>query len=152
MSVQRSALTDDLDRYRTILCLLFEVRIIAAACFILAQRVVEGENSPSLSARIAKTPASTSLPTPPSHKPNSPDASRFVVEQFQFSEDDLALLAGEAPRETFVDVGQLTRHTIEALTVLIAFYGAQDVTGNMQYLLAVSTVSVGGYVCDGIED
>lgn len=77
------------------LCLLFDIRIIAASCFILAQRVVEGEHSPSLDARIASSAPSTSLPTPPSNKPTSPDATRYVIEQLQFSEAELADLAGE---------------------------------------------------------
>lgn len=76
-------------------CLLFDVRVIAAACFILAQRFVEGDNSASLDARIASSAPSTSLPTPPSHKPTSPDASRFVVDQCQFDGPELADLAGE---------------------------------------------------------
>jgi len=109
------------DSYRTVLCLLFDVRIISAACFIIAQRVLEGEHSPSLSARISSTSAASSLPTPPTNKPTSPDASRFVVEQLQFTDEELAQLA-------------------QAMTILTEFYGAQDVIGSQQYFLAVSTI------------
>jgi hypothetical protein len=80
--------------FRTVLCILFEARIIAAACFILAQRLIEGPNSPSLDARIASTAPSASLPTPPSNKPNTPDASRFAVLQLQLSEAETMDLAG----------------------------------------------------------
>lgn len=82
-------------RYRTVLCVLYDVRIIAAACFIIAQRVIEGEHSPSLAARISPTSPASSLPTPPTNKPTSPDASRFAVEQLQFTEEQLAELARE---------------------------------------------------------
>lgn len=109
------------DSFRTILCLLFDVRIISAACFIIAQRVLGGEHSPSLSSRISSTSAASSLPTPPTNKPTSPDASRFVVEQLQFSDEELAQLA-------------------QTMTILTEFYGAQDVIGTQQYLLAVSTI------------
>ena len=94
--------------YRTILCVLFDVRIIAAACFIIAQRVVEGEHSPSLAARISSTSPATSLPTPPTHKPTSPDASRFVVELLQFSEDELVQLARES--RLLLNVKGATKH------------------------------------------
>ncbi|KAG8217493.1 hypothetical protein J3R82DRAFT_5640 [Butyriboletus roseoflavus] len=82
-------------RYRTPLCIFSPPRIIAASCFILAQRVVEGPHSPSLDARISASPPSASLPTPPSHKPGSPDASRFAVDYFGFSESELQNLAGQ---------------------------------------------------------
>ena len=97
LSVLRSLLTKlrTFTRYRTVLCVLYDVRIIAAACFILAQRVIEGELSPSLAARISLTSPATSLPTPPTNKPTSPDASRFEVEQLQFTEEQLAELARE---------------------------------------------------------
>ena len=80
--------------YRTVLCVLFDARIIAAACYTLAQHVCEGTNSPSLDARISPLAPSASLPTPPSHKPTSPDATRFAIERFRFSEPELDDLAG----------------------------------------------------------
>ncbi|KAH8117415.1 cyclin-like protein [Phellopilus nigrolimitatus] len=109
------------DSYRTVLCLLFDVRIIAAACFILAQRFVDGDHSASLDARIASSAPSASLPTPPSNKPSSPDASRFVIDQCQFNEAELADLA-------------------EALTILIEFYNSQDTLGSMPFLSSIGTI------------
>ena len=82
------------DSYRTPLCILFPPRIIAAACFVLGQRATDGPHSPSLDARISVSPPSASLPTPPSHKPASPDASRFAVEYFGFNEIELRHVAG----------------------------------------------------------
>lgn len=82
-------------RYRTPLCVFFLPRIVAAACFILAQCVADGPHSPSLDARISASPPSASLPTPPSHKPGSPDASRFAIDYFGFSELELHNLAGQ---------------------------------------------------------
>ncbi|KIM65229.1 hypothetical protein SCLCIDRAFT_1212370 [Scleroderma citrinum Foug A] len=96
------------DSYRTPLSILFPPNIIAAACFVLAQRATDGPHSPSLDARISVSPPSASLPTPPSHKPASPDASRFAVEYFGFNEFDL-------------------RHVTDALYILLDFYVAQDV-------------------------
>jgi len=95
------------DSYRTPLCIFFPPRIIAAACFILAQRVAEGPHSPSLDARISASPPSASLPTPPSHKPGSPDASRFVIDYFGFSESELQDISA-------------------ALSIMLEFYSAQD--------------------------
>ncbi|KIJ17386.1 hypothetical protein PAXINDRAFT_112329 [Paxillus involutus ATCC 200175] len=96
------------DSYRTPLCILFSPRVVAAACFILAQRAADGPHSPSLDARISASPPSASLPTPPSHKPGSPDASRFAIEYFGFNESELQNLA-------------------DALSILLEFYSAQDV-------------------------
>ncbi|PAV23712.1 cyclin [Pyrrhoderma noxium] len=109
------------DSYRTVLCLLFDIRIIAAACFILAQRFVDGENSPSLDARIASSSPSASLPTPPTNKPNSPDASRVVVNYFQFSDSELTDLA-------------------ESLTILIEYYNAQDIQGSTSFLRPLAMI------------
>jgi hypothetical protein len=80
--------------YRTPLCVLFPPRIIASACYVLAQRAVDGPHSASLDARISASPPSASLPTPPSHKPASPDASRFAVEYYRFAEEDIAKVSG----------------------------------------------------------
>ncbi|KAI0318952.1 cyclin-like protein [Amylostereum chailletii] len=79
------------DSYRTPLCVLCPPRIIAAACFVLAQKVADGPNSLSLDARISSSAPTASLPTPPSHKPTSPDASRLAIDFFCF--DDTELLA-----------------------------------------------------------
>ncbi|SJL00366.1 uncharacterized protein ARMOST_03679 [Armillaria ostoyae] len=108
------------DSYRTPLCLLFPPRIIAAACFILAQRVVDGPNSPSLDLRISSTPPSASLPTPPSNKPPSPDRSRFALEYFAFNEAELASLA-------------------DTLRILIEFYSVQDKTMH-PHLSTIATI------------
>ncbi|KAL4067601.1 cyclin-like protein [Scleroderma citrinum] len=99
------------DSYRTPLCILFPPRIVAAACFVLAQCAADGPHSPSLDARISVTPPSASLPTPPSHKPASPDASRFAVEYFGFNEVDL-------------------RHVTDALSIMLDFYVALDMQNN----------------------
>ena len=80
--------------YRTILCVLFNVRVIAAACYVLAQRVIDGPHSTSLEARISLSSPSSSLPTPPSHKPTTPDGTRVVLEHFSLNEEDLSNLAG----------------------------------------------------------
>ncbi|TDL27447.1 cyclin-like protein [Rickenella mellea] len=111
------------DSYRTVLCVLFGVRIIAAACFILAQRMVAGPHSASLDARICASAPSASLLTPPSNKPRSPDATRFAIEHLQFSEDEL-------------------RDLSEALTILLEFYVAQEVQLNVlpNFLAPLTTV------------
>ncbi|KAF9464672.1 cyclin-like protein [Collybia nuda] len=96
------------DSYRTPLCVLYPPRIIAAACYILAQRIFDGPNSLSLDARISIAAPSASLPTPPSHKPPSPDASRYAVEHFSFNVAELSSVS-------------------DALCILLEFYGTQDV-------------------------
>ncbi|KAH7916060.1 cyclin-like protein [Hygrophoropsis aurantiaca] len=96
------------DSYRTPLCILFSPRVIATACYVLAQRVADGPHSASLDARISASPPSASLPTPPTHKPASPDASRFAIGFFSFNENEL------------LNVG-------EALSILLEFYKAQDI-------------------------
>ncbi|KAF8163278.1 cyclin-like protein [Crassisporium funariophilum] len=95
------------DSYRTPACILYPPKVIASACFILAQRIVDGPNSPSLDARISASAPSTSLPTPPSNKPPSPDASRAAIDHYNLDEDDLSLIS-------------------EALSLLLEFYSAQD--------------------------
>lgn len=83
-----------LNRYRTPLCLLYPPQITATACSVLAARVVDGPNSPSLDARIAFPSPSNSLPTPPSNKPATPDASRFAIEYYAFDEAQLQSVGG----------------------------------------------------------
>ncbi|KAF9005626.1 cyclin-like protein [Cyathus striatus] len=95
------------DSYRTPLCILYPPKIIAAACYILAQRMADGPNSPSLDARISASSPSASLPTPPSHKPPSPDASRYAVDHYTFTAPELVSLS-------------------DALSILLEFYTAQD--------------------------
>ncbi|KAJ3571894.1 hypothetical protein NP233_g3449 [Leucocoprinus birnbaumii] len=95
------------DSYRTPLCVFFPPKIIAAACFVLAQRIHDGPNSPSLDARISATAPSMSLPTPPTHKPPSPDATRFAIEHFQLTENELVSVA-------------------VVLAIILDFYNAQD--------------------------
>ncbi|KAG6890718.1 hypothetical protein C0995_005091 [Termitomyces sp. Mi166 len=97
------------DSYRTPLCVLYPPKVIAAACYVLAQRISDGPNSPSLDARISASAPTASLPTPPSHKPPSPDASRYAIEYFALSEVELASVS-------------------EALSILLEFYSAQDAT------------------------
>jgi len=107
----RCALPMHTTRYRTPLCIFFPPHIIAAACFILAQRVAEGPHSASLDARISASPPSASLPTPPPHKPGSPDASRFVIDYFGFSESELQDLSGQyaIPRFESGSLGRWSR-------------------------------------------
>lgn len=109
------------DSYRTPLCILFSPCIIAAACFVLGQCAADGPHSPSLSARISVSPPSASLPTPPSHKPASPDASRFAIEYFGFNEAEL-------------------HHVSEALTIMLEFYAAQDIQSNA-YIAPLTSIS-----------
>ncbi|OCB84300.1 cyclin-like protein [Sanghuangporus baumii] len=109
------------DSYRTVLCLLYDIRIIAAASFILADRFLDGDHSPSLDARIASSAPSASLPTPPTNKPTSPDASRVIVEHYQFNETELAELA-------------------EALTMLIEFYAAQNAAAPAPHLQEIGSI------------
>ncbi|KAG6868369.1 hypothetical protein C0993_004015 [Termitomyces sp. T159_Od127] len=97
------------DSYRTPLCILYPPKVIAAACYVLAQRISDGPNSPSLDARISISAPTASLPTPPSHKPPSPDASRYAIEYFALGEAELASVS-------------------EALSILLEFYSAQDAT------------------------
>ncbi|KAJ7219246.1 cyclin-like protein [Mycena pura] len=109
------------DSYRTTLCLHYSPQIIATACYVLAQRAVDGPNSISLDARISSSAPTASLPTPPSHKPPSPDASRFAIEHFSFSDAELASVA-------------------EALHILLEFYRAQDVEKSHPHLSYVADV------------
>lgn len=95
------------DSYRTPLCVLYSPQMIAAACIILAQKLVEGAQSPSLDHRVAWPDPSSTLPTPPSHQPSSPDASRSVLDHLSFGAGEMALVA-------------------EALDILLEFYRAQD--------------------------
>ncbi|KAF5330678.1 hypothetical protein D9619_005559 [Psilocybe cf. subviscida] len=108
------------DSYRTPLCLLFPPKIIAIACYVLAQRVLDGPNSPSLDARISATSPSYSLPTPPSHQPPSPDASRAAVDHYNLSSAEVS-------------------HVADAMAILLEFYSSQD-HRSASYLSAISSV------------
>lgn len=81
--------------YRTPLCVLYPSRIIAAACYILAQQYLDIPSGLSLAARISSPAPSASLPTPPSHKPPYPESARFVVDFFRFNEMELSSLSGK---------------------------------------------------------
>ncbi|KAF8486488.1 hypothetical protein JB92DRAFT_3101411 [Gautieria morchelliformis] len=80
------------DSLRTPLCILQPPRIIATACFILAQRLAEGPNSASLDERIYSR-SSASLPTPPHMHPRSPPSANFAQGFFQLSEPDMEAVA-----------------------------------------------------------
>ncbi|EPQ58145.1 cyclin-like protein [Gloeophyllum trabeum ATCC 11539] len=110
------------DSYRTPLCVLYPPRVVAAACYILAQRVADGPQSASLDARLSSPAPVSSLPTPPSHKATSPNGSRFAIEHFAFNEVELAGVA-------------------DALAILLEFYNAQDVSGSAEYLQPVVAVT-----------
>ncbi|KAJ7709934.1 cyclin-like protein [Mycena rosella] len=120
--VQECAWSFAHDSFRTTLCLLYPPQIIAAACYVLAQRVVEGPNSFSLDARVSSSAPTASLPTPPSHKPPSPDASRFAIEHFSFDSAELACVS-------------------EALSILLEFYKAQDIETSHPHLSSVVAVA-----------
>ncbi|KII88538.1 hypothetical protein PLICRDRAFT_41708 [Plicaturopsis crispa FD-325 SS-3] len=109
------------DSYRTPLCVLYPPPVIATACYVLAQRIVDGPHSPSLDARISSPAPTTSLPTPPSHKPTSPDASRYAIEYFGFNEVELEGVS-------------------ETLAILLEFYNAQDVQGAASHLSSIIDV------------
>ncbi|KAF8741002.1 hypothetical protein AX14_006206 [Amanita brunnescens Koide BX004] len=109
------------DSFRTPLCTLYLPKITATACYVLAQRIFDGPNSPSLDARISAASPSASLPTPPSHKSPSPDASRRAIEYFSLSEAELSSVS-------------------EVLGVLLEFYAAQDVQGTYPYLSSIVAV------------
>lgn len=119
--VQELAWSLSHDSYRTPLCLLYPPKIIATACYVLAQRIYDGPNSPSLDARISATSPSSHLPTPPSHKPPSPDATRVVVERYAFNESELEAIA-------------------DTLGIMLELYRAQDIEHNFQYLASVTNV------------
>ncbi|KAJ6502576.1 cyclin-like protein [Mycena sanguinolenta] len=119
--VQECAWSFAHDSYRTILCLIYPPQIIATACYVLAQRVVDGPNSFSLDARISSSAPTASLLTPPSHKPPSPDATRFAIEHFSFNDAQLASVA-------------------EALSILLEFYNAQDVENSHPHLQSIVAV------------
>ncbi|KAK1226564.1 hypothetical protein PQX77_010447 [Marasmius sp. AFHP31] len=108
------------DSYRTPLCLFFPPFIIAVACYVLAQRLVDGPNSPSLNARISVSAPSSSLPTPPSHKAVSPDQTRWAIDFFALTESELGNVA-------------------EVLNLLIEFYASQDMTAH-PYLATVASI------------
>ncbi|TFK42608.1 cyclin-like protein [Crucibulum laeve] len=88
------------DSYRTPLCILYSSKVIAGACYILAQCVIDGPNDTSLDARLSSF-ASSSLPTPPSHKPPSPNAARHTIEYFGFTPSDVTSIAGPTYRFFF---------------------------------------------------
>lgn len=81
-------------RYRTPLCLLYPPKAIAAACYILAQRIADGTDSASLDERVssaALTVASSNIP-PQGHISVGSPHSAF--EFFNFSDSDLKSVAG----------------------------------------------------------
>ncbi|KAK7014885.1 cyclin pch1 [Favolaschia claudopus] len=119
--VQECAWSFAHDSYRTILCLIYPPQIIATACYVLAQRAVDGPNSFSLDARISSSAPTASLPTPPSHKPPSPDATRFAIEHFSFDNSELVSVA-------------------EALSILLEFYKAQDAESTHTHLQPVVAI------------
>ena len=87
-------LTRTYTSYRTPLCILYSPRVIAVACYVLGQRVIDGPNSPSLDARISASAPSNSLPTPPSHKPPSPDATRAAIDYYNLTDAELTQISG----------------------------------------------------------
>ncbi|KAI0709097.1 cyclin-like protein [Earliella scabrosa] len=109
------------DSYRTPLCILYHPRVIAAACYVLAEHVIEGPQSSPLDARIASPAPSASLPTPPSHKAQPNGAPRYAVDFFGFNETELANVA-------------------DAISILIEYYGAQELQGSGEFLTSVASI------------
>lgn len=64
---------------------------------------------------------SSSLPTPPTHKPSSPDASRFAIEFFGLQDNELLSVA-------------------DALAILLNFYEYQVALGLANYLDPITDV------------
>jgi len=108
-------------RYRTPLCVLYPPKIIATACYILSQRIVDGPHSLSLDARVSPSAPSASLPTPPTHKPSSPDASRIAIEFFGLEDSELLSVT-------------------DALAILLNFYEYQAALGLANYLDPITDV------------
>lgn len=111
------------DSYRTPLCVLYPPKIIAAACYILTQRIIDGPHSLSLDARVSPSAPSSSLPTPPTHKPSSPDASRLAIEFFGLGESELSSVA-------------------DALAILLHFYEYQMTLGRASFLEPITDVQL----------
>ncbi|KAI0646958.1 cyclin-like protein [Trametes meyenii] len=109
------------DSFRTPLCILYPPKVIAAACYVLAERAIEGPQSSPLDARIASPAPSASLPTPPSHKSQQSGTSRRAIEYFGFNETELANVA-------------------DALGILLEYYGAQDLEGSCDFLASVASI------------
>jgi hypothetical protein len=126
-------------RYRTPLCVLYPPKIIATACYILSQRIVDGPHSLSLDARVAPSAPSASLPTPPTHKPSSPDASRIAIEFFGLEDSELLSVTG-----TYVVSSRIviikSVHVIDALAILLNFYEYQAALGLANYLDPITDV------------
>jgi len=76
------------------MCILYPPKVTAIACYVLAQRIFDGPHSPSLDARISAAAPSASLPTPPSHNPPSPDASRYAIEYFTSNDGEISSVSG----------------------------------------------------------
>lgn len=109
------------DSFRTPLCVLYSSRVTAAACYILAQHYVNDPEAMTLTDRISSPAPSTSLPTPPSHKPYT-ESARFALEFFRFNEIELASLS-------------------DALTILLQFYASPGLGGSVDYLSALNAIS-----------
>lgn len=86
------------------MCILYPPKVVATACYVLAQRIFDGPNSSSLDARISAAAPSASLPTPPSHKPPSPDASRYAIEYFTFDKEEISSVSGTNSCRICVDL------------------------------------------------
>jgi len=115
------------DSFRTPLSVLYSARVIASACFLLAQKFLEGPNAVSLDARISIPAPSATLPTPPSRTsiplfPSS-DRTRFVANFLALSEDELACVA-------------------DALCILIEYYSAQDTAPHVANLSLVQPPTI----------
>jgi hypothetical protein len=118
---------------------LYTPRLIAIACVVLAQRVFDGPTSPSLDARISVSSPSKSLPTPPSNKPPSPDASRAVVDHYNLQDSEVEQVAGCCASDNRIETATHL-HLIETLSILLEFYSAQD-PDQYPYLSTITAVS-----------
>lgn len=82
--------------------MLYPARIIAVACYVLAQQYMDGASSLSLTDRLASPAPSASLPTPPSQKLSYPESTRFAVDYYNLNETELSSVAGELLRNIVI--------------------------------------------------
>jgi len=125
---------------RTPICLLQPSRIIASACFILAEKLLDGPNSASLDERIFSRP-SASLPTPPHMHPRSPKSTNAPQAFFQLSDNDLEAVACTFTVELLRNY--ISINLIVTITVLLDFYSAYaSPDDNFSHLLPITEVGI----------
>ena len=121
----------------------------------IAWRAFEGDG-PTVFARSASGPAANrgrfratrtlegkACPTKRSQKPPYPESTRFAVDFYKLNETELAAVAGERspvyrPQSGFSE--PFDALFVDALSILLEFYGAQDMN-TMEYLHSIASVS-----------